>query len=115
MIEIQRNNTPEKGSTGVRGVQFLKPSHVTNPKGNEAKIYKVTTDKPDNFSNPYVVFFEMNGGKYSKGFKPTSDNLHSLVDLFGADEKKWIGKKLLIVKQIGEDEAPRLAFKKYDF
>lgn len=112
MIELQRNNLPASGVTATRGVQFLKPTHVKDPKGMTAKIYKVTTDKPDNFGNPYTVFFNANGAKYSKGFKPTSDNLASLVGLLGADETKWVGKSVTIGKLVDDEGGERLVFTK---
>jgi hypothetical protein len=112
MITLQRNNIPQSGQAQTRGVQFLKPLHVTNPKGMTAKIYKVTSDKPDNFGNPYTVYFNVGGAKYSKGFKPTSDNLASLVELLGPDEKKWVGKPVTIGKLVDDEGGERLVFTK---
>jgi hypothetical protein len=112
MITLQRNNIPQGGAQQSRGVQFLKPIHVTNPKGMAAKIYKVTSVKPDNFGNPYTVYFNIDGAKYSKGFKPTSDNLASLVELFGADETKWIGKSVTVGKLVDDEGGERLIFTK---
>lgn len=112
LITLQRNNIPQGDKAQTRGVQFLKPLHVTNPKGMSAKIYKVTTDKPDNFGNPVTVYFNIGGAKYSKGFKFTSDNLASLVDLLGAEESKWIGKSITIGKLVDDDGGERLVFAK---
>lgn len=109
MITLQRNN-PTQGATTPRGVQFLSPRHITNAEGHQAKIAKVTIDKPDNFGNPYVVYFVMDGQKYSKGFKPTSDALAQIVDLFGTDEKKWPGKSLRIGKMCDDDGGERLVY-----
>lgn len=112
MIVIQRSNTPT-GTATPKGVQFLNLGHVTNPNGHVAKILKVTSPdnggKPDNYGNPYVVFFEYGGQKYSKGFKPSSDNLASLASLFGNDESTWKNKLVLIGKQVDEDGG-RLTF-----
>lgn len=109
MITVQRNNVPQQGKTQARGVQFLKPIHVPTT-GVKAQIYKATSDKPDNFGNPYVVYFQFNGGKYSKGFKPTSDNLATLVDLLGADETKWAKKTVTITRLVDDEGAERIAF-----
>jgi hypothetical protein len=115
MITLQRNNIPDQPSNAQRGVQFLKPSHIpVNGKdigSLKAKVYKVTTDKPDGFGNPVVVYFQTPGQKYSKSFKYTSDNLAMLVDLLGADETKWIGKAVTISKTVTED-GERLTFGK---
>lgn len=113
MITVQRPNQAKSSNAGSRGVQFLSPyKHVTKAEGHKATIYKVTTDKPDNFGNPYVVYFEMDGQKYSKGFLPTADGLAQLVELFGADEKKWIKKPLVISKSTDEDGGQRLVYLK---
>lgn len=111
MIKLQRQQAGTQGQ-GQKGVQFLSPRHITEKGGHLAKITKVTTDKPDNFGNPYVVYFQMDGDstKYSKGFRPTSSLLADLVDLFGEDEKKWIGKRLVIGKIADEEDAERLSF-----
>jgi hypothetical protein len=112
MITLQRNNIPQGQQAAGRGVQFLKPVHVTNPKGMAAKVIKVTSDKPDNFGNPYTVFFSMNSAKYSKGFKPTSDNLAALVEILGADETRWAGKSVTIGKLVDDEGGERLVFTK---
>ncbi len=112
MITLQRNNIPQGNQQAARGVQFLKPMHITNPKGITAKIYKVSTDKPDNFGNPVNVYFNADGQKYSKGFKLTSDNLASLVTLLGSDETKWVGKTVTIGKMVDDDGGERLIFGK---
>ena len=111
MIKVQRNNPTSDGASAPRGVQFLSPRHVDKT-GSVAKITKVTTDKPDNFGNPYVVYFLMNREKYSKGFKATSANLIALVDLLGDDEGKWKGKDVRISKVQGDEGDERLAFSK---
>lgn len=99
------NITPQQvktGSTTQRGIQFLKPLHcTTNP---VAVITKVTTDKADNFGNPYVVYFEFGGQKYSKGYSPNSDALRQLVAFFGSDETKWKGKKVTLGVQVIDDQ-----------
>jgi hypothetical protein len=111
MINLQRNQAPTETNV-KRGVQFLKPQHVTNPTAPlKAKIYKVTTDKPDGFGNPVIVYFQVGTQKYSKSFKLTSDNLAALVELHGADETKWIGKPVSIGKSVSED-GERLTFTK---
>lgn len=110
MITVTRNN-PTQGASTPKGIQFLSPRHITNPEGHTATITKVTTDKPDNFGNPYVVYFVMDGQKYSKGYKPTSDALSTLVDLFGADEKKWIKRTVVIGKMVDDDGGERLTYK----
>ena len=113
MIQVQRNNRAgDSGITTPRGVQFLSPRHVTDAKGMKATIYKVTTDKPDNYGNPFVVFFKVGNDKYSKGFKATSDGLIALVDMLGEDEKKWSGKSLTINKYVDDDGGERLTFTK---
>lgn len=114
MINLQRSQTPTETNV-QKGVQFLKPQHVPVVSGKvgelKAKIYKVTTDKPDGFGNPVVVYFATAGQKYSKSFKLTSDNLAALVGLFGADETKWSGKAVTISKNVTED-GERLTFGK---
>jgi hypothetical protein len=110
MIKVQRANAPQ-GQASPRGVQFLSLRHVTEA-GFPFTIVKVTTDKPDNWLNPYVVHFENGGQKYSKGYSSTSEALATLVDLFGEDEKKWIGKTVIIGKQADEDLGVRLTYSK---
>jgi hypothetical protein len=110
MIKVQRANAPQ-GQASPRGVQFLSLRHVPEA-GLPFTIVKVTTDKPDNWLNPYVVHFENGGQKYSKGYSSTSDALATLVDLFGEDEKKWIGKTVIIGKQADEDLGVRLTYSK---
>jgi hypothetical protein len=113
MITVNRNNQGSGDGANIpKGVQFLSPRHVTSPEGLKAIIFKVTTDKVDNFGNPYVVYFKSGNDKYSKGFKATSDNLISLVDMFGDDEKKWIGQSVVIGKKIDDDGGERLCFTK---
>lgn len=109
MITVQSNNNAAQSSAS-KGVQFLSPRHVPTGGSLACKITKVTTDKPDNFSNPYVVYFSDGGNKYSKGFKPTSDALATLVNLFGQDEAKWIGKAVLIGKTTDDDGGERLTY-----
>jgi len=111
MIQVQRNNVPQGTQQAARGVQFLKPIHATK-EGVKATITKVSTDKPDNFGNPYVVYMTINGQRYSKGFKPTSDNLASLVDLLGSDESKWIKKSITVFRVTDDEGSERLAFGK---
>lgn len=110
MITVTRNN-PTQGASTPKGVQFLSPRHISNPEGHVATITKVTTDKPDNFGNPYVVYFVMDGQKYSKGYKSSSDALATLVDLFGADEKKWVKKTVVIGKLVDDDGGERLTYR----
>ena len=111
VIQVQRSPQQQPdGKSTPRGVQFLSPRHITNLNGHQAKVLKITSDKPDNFGNPYVVFFLMDGVKYSKGFKPTSDALAQLVDLLGTDEKKWAGKALVISKSVDDDNGERLVY-----
>lgn len=113
MIKVNRANANQGNAhQGQRGVQFLSPRHVTAKGGHPAKILRVTTTQPDNFGNPYVVYFVMDGDntKYSKGFRETSTLLISLVDMFGDDEKKWPGQKLLINKIVDEEGSERLNF-----
>jgi hypothetical protein len=112
MIELQRNNIPESGGVQKRGVQFLKPAHIKSDKGQLARITKVTTDKPDNFGNPVVVYFLMDVQRYSKGFKLTSDNLASICDILGTDETKWVNRLILIGKFSDDDGNERLIFTK---
>lgn len=115
MITVQRGNAASATST-PKGVQFLSPRHITKAEGHIAKVTKVTTPdnggKPDNFGNPYVVYFLMEGTRYSKGFKPTSDALAQLVDLLGADEKKWSNASIRITKTVDDDGGERLAYLK---
>lgn len=111
MITVARNN-PTNNKVTPKGVQFLSPRHIRSEKGHGAKITKVTTEKPDNFGNPYVVHFQIGNDKYSKGYKETSDALANLVDLFGDDEKKWIGKTVLIGKSVDDDGGERLTYTK---
>jgi hypothetical protein len=110
MIKVDRSNTAQAAASQP-GVQFLSPKHTTEA-GKLATITKVTTDKPDNYQNPYVVYFTMDGQKYSKGFKPTADALAILVELFGEDEKKWIGQAVIIGKKVDDDEGVRLTYSK---
>ena len=109
MINLQRRQVPTGNESTPRSISFLSPRHVTFD-GVLAKVIKVTTDKPDNFGNPVVVFYEFGGQKYQKGYKMTSDNLASQVDILGTDESKWIGKSLLISKVEGEEGDERLHF-----
>lgn len=121
VIQTQRSNALQNGTTSVpKGVQFLSPRHIVNNVPLLATITKVTvfygekdkrnTGKPDAFGNPYVVYFSVAKDRYSKGFKPTSDNLHALVDLFGEDETKWEGKKVTIGKGVDDFGSERLLF-----
>ena len=112
MIVLQTNNIPENAKAAARGVQFLKPMHIKTTDGEKAKVIKVTSDKKDSFGNPYTVYFTFGGQKYSKGFKPTSDNLASLVSLLGPDETKWAGKFVTIGKQVDDEGGERLIFTK---
>lgn len=101
MIKVDRtNHQAQQGS--AKGVQFLSPKHVMSSSGITAKITKVTTNKPDNFGNPYVVYFYDGTTKYSKGYSPTSDALIALVDLFGEDEKKWVNRTVVIGKELND-------------
>ena len=113
-IKLDRSNTAEQAST-PRGVQFLSPKHTTSA-GKLAKITKVSTPdnggKPDNFGNPYIVWLTMDGQKYSKGFKPTSDNLAMLVDILGDDEAKWVGQQVVVGKSSDDESGERLVFTK---
>jgi len=115
MINIQRNNVPSGDAVQSRGVQFLKPIHVSE-KGSKATIYKVTSPdnggKPDNFGNPVVIYFNIGGQKYSKSFKLTSDNLADICGLLGADESKWVRKELTIIQLRGDEGDLRLGFRK---
>ena len=115
MITLQRAQTPSETSASPRGVQFLKPQHVPVYGGKigeiKARVYKVTTDKPDGFGNPVIVYFQAPGQKYSKSFKLTSDNLAALVGFLGEDETKWAGKPVTISKTVNED-GERLTFSK---
>jgi hypothetical protein len=110
MINVRRQEQQKSGSP--RGVQFLSPRHITAPGGHVAKIVKVTTDKPDNFGNPIIVYFTFDGEsqKYSKGFRETSTLLCDLVDFFGNDEKKWPGKTVVISKELDDEQSERLRF-----
>lgn len=111
MIKVQRSNPVSTTGAAIKGVQFLAPKHVADGP-LVMKITKVTTDKPDNFLNPIVVFFENRSTKYSKGFKETSYNLIALVDIFGADEKKWIGKDVQVSAVADDGGALQLHFAK---
>jgi hypothetical protein len=115
MITIQRNNVPSGDAIQSRGVQFLKPMHVSE-KGARATIYKVTSPdnggKPDNFGNPVVIYFNIGGQKYSKGFKFSSDNLADIVGIVGPDESKWVKKELTVLSVKGDEGDLRLAFRK---
>ena len=118
MIKIQRNNVPTGDAVQTRGVQFLKPIHVSD-KGSRATIYKVTSPDnggtPDNFGNPVVIYFEIGGQKYSKGFKFSSDNLADIVSILGDDESKWTKKghnELTLLKLRGDEGDLRLGFRK---
>ena len=99
----------ERAVQAARGDR-LTPRHISNPQGNEAKIVKVTANKPDRFGNPYVVYFVMDGGRYSKGYKPSSEALATIVSLLGADERQWIGKSLLIGKAVDHTGIERLTY-----
>lgn len=111
MLKITRTNKAAENGKIPKGVQFLSPRHITNAKGHLAKITKMTTDKPDNYGNPYVVYFVMDGDKYSKGLKGDSLLLIDLVDILGTeDEKKMIGKEILIGKTVDDEGGERLTF-----
>lgn len=109
MIQVQSNN-PTANAPGQTGVQFLSPKHV--PQGGVLRltIVRVTTDKPDNFGNPYVVTFTGQGGKYSKGYKPTSEATAIFAGAWGNDEAKWIGQLLDVGKATDEDGGVRLTY-----
>lgn len=113
MINVQRHQVPEATTQTPHGVIFAKPQHFSR-KGDKMLITKVTSPdnggKPDNFGNPYVVFWITNDQKYQKGFKPTSDNLATLVDLLGSDEAKWVKKTVTIFCVEDEDKNLRIAF-----
>lgn len=109
MIVLQE--APKTNAQTQRGVQFLKPIHV-NEEGTVATIYKATSDVPDNYSNPYVVYFEMGGQKYSKGFSGRSQNLRDLCALLGTDEAKWKGKQVRISLLKKADGGEQLGFSK---
>ncbi len=110
MITVTKNTsaTTEVG----KGVQFLSPRHIFSSDGEKATITKFLNHEkePDKFGNIYTVFFSFNNGKYSKGYKPTSDALAVLVGLFGADEKKWAGKSVIIGKHVDDDGGERLTY-----
>lgn len=109
MLTVQTSNAP-KGSATQKGVQFLKPEHV-RAKSLVFTVAKVTTDKPDNFGNPYVVYFTCNGQRYSKGYSPTSTGLAELVSVMGTpDETKWAKKTVLIGASSSEDTGERLTY-----
>lgn len=111
MLQVAKKAVNAQGEA-QRGVQFLSPKHITNREtGLVFTVTKVTTNKPDNFANPYVVFFAMNGQKYSKGFKPTSEGLAQLCGFLGADESKWTTKKVNINVITDEDDGERLTYK----
>lgn len=107
MIVLQRA-AQNSGKSTPRGVQFLKTDHVMQP--TPAKILKVTTDKPDNFSNPIVVYFTFGGITYSKGYKPTADGLARLVELFGNDETKWANRDVILSAAEDTEGGLRLAY-----
>ena len=111
MITVTRNAnaTTEVG----KGIQFLSPNHIFSTDGEKATIVKFLNHekKPDKFGNVYTVSYEFNGGKYSKGYKPSSDALATLVDLFGPDEKKWTGKVVIIGKSTDDEGGVRLTYK----
>jgi hypothetical protein len=110
MITVQRGN-PAQGKSTPKGIQFLNLGHI-GATATVAKITEVTTDEPDNYGNPVVVYFEFGGTDYSKGFKPTSDGLIALVDLLGADETKWVGKSVKIGKKADKRGGERLTYSK---
>lgn len=109
MVNVVRSNQAQ-GTSTPKGVQYLSPKHVTTPDGFNATIKKLTTDKPDNYQNPYVLFLTRGADLFSKGFKPTSDLLISLVDMLGDDESKWPGKVINVNKKTDADEGVRLVF-----
>ena len=91
-----------KGTSDVKkGVQFLSPKHVTTPDGFKAKIVEVTTDQPDTFGNPVVVYFSL-----------ASDGLRQLVNVLGLDETKWVGKIVTIAKRTQKRGGEQLTFSK---
>jgi hypothetical protein len=95
MINLQRNNNPT-GTSTPKGVQFLRPMHVT-PEGVKAKIVKATDGKPDNFGNPVVVDFTIGGQKYGRDLStaPTTS------------PRSWVSWELM--NQSGEASRSRLA------
>lgn len=115
MINVVRRQLPINDSTTPKGITFLKPSHLTK-EGKVLTIYKVTnslenkSDKPDAFGNPIVVFYKMDGQKYSKGYKLTSDLLAAHVDVLGEDETKWIKKSILGFQTKGDEGDIRCGF-----
>lgn len=111
MLELQRRQVPTGNDQTAKGITFLKPQHATK-EGVTASITKVTTDKKDNFGNPVVVYYSIAGAKYSKGYKLSSDNLASHVDVLGADETKWAKKSIKVFKVTDDEGSERLAFGK---
>lgn len=111
MINLTARQVPQDSAQTPRGITFLKPMHATK-EGVKATIYKVTTDKADNYGNPVVVYYTFGGQKYSKGYKFSSDNLAKHVEILGADETKWAKKSLTIFKVTDEELSERLAFGK---
>lgn len=102
MIKVDRSNREAQKGGAQKGVQFLSPKHVADGKELTCKVVKVTTNKPDNFGNPYVVYFFDGTTKYSKGYSETSDALISLVDMLGEDEKKWVGRTVVVGKELND-------------
>lgn len=109
MITVQSNNVAT-ASPAQSGVQFLSPKHIPENGILALKVTRVTTDKPDNFGNPYVVYFSGQGGKYSKGYKPTSEATAVFAGVWGNDETKWIGQSVNVGKSTDEDGGVRLTY-----
>lgn len=112
MIVLKRNN-PRVATNIPKGLQFLGLKHVED--GDIVlKITEVTTDEPDNFGNPLVVYFEdRNGSAYSKGWIPTSDTLAHLCEMFTKDETKWAGRFVTVGKATDRKGGMRLTFAEY--
>ena len=112
MIEVQRPQKQTNNGTS-KGVQFLSPKHVHAADGKLLlKVTDCTTNEPDNYGNPVVVYFvDASGVQYSKGFKLTSDNLADICDILGKDETKFAGKYLLVTVETTKRGQEQLKFK----
>jgi hypothetical protein len=112
MIEL----TPQANrgaSVNAKGVQFLSPKHVPENGKLVLECTEVTTNEPDTYGNPIVIYFkDASGTQYSKGFKTSSDNLRDICNIWTRDEKTWKGKKTTVTVIEGRRGGTQMKFAK---
>jgi hypothetical protein len=112
MLQLTERQQPTATGNQVKGYTFWKPQHCTKA-GTKCTVSKVTTDKPDNFGNPVVVYWTANDGqKYSKGFSLAADGLRNIAGVLSLDETKWKGKSFMAYQEVGDEGDLRTRFGK---